>query len=85
MCLCSLTVRWSEHTLSSRVLVVLDEPSQAKVSDLTDQVISHQDVGSSQVPVDVVHPLDEGHAVCDLRRVKPENRNQVSESTLEDL
>lgn len=56
------------HTLSGGVLVVLDEPSQAKVGDLTHQVISHQDVGGSQVPVDVVHPLNEGHAVCDLRQ-----------------
>lgn len=53
-------------TLSGRVLVVLDESSQTKVRDFTHQVISHQDVGSSQVPVDVVHPLDEGHAVCNL-------------------
>lgn len=64
----SLCIQFLSHTLSGRVLVVLDEPSQAEVSDLTHQVISHQDVGSSQVPVDVVHPLYEGHAVCDLGR-----------------
>lgn len=60
------------RTLSSSVLVVLNEPRQAKVSDLTNQVISHQDVGRSQVSVDVVHPLYEGHAVCDLRGVRQE-------------
>lgn len=53
--------------MPSRVLVVLDEPGQAEVSDLAHQVVSDQDVGSSQVPVDVVHPLDEGHAVRNLR------------------
>lgn len=59
-------IRSLSHTLSGGVLVVLDEPSQAEVSDLTHQVISDQNVGSSQVPVDVVHPLNEGHAVCNL-------------------
>jgi len=63
------------QTLSGGVLVVLDEPSQAEVGDLTHQVISHQDVGGSQVSVDVVHPLDEGHAVCDLRRERTMQRN----------
>lgn len=53
--------------MSGRVLVVLDESSEAKVGDLAHQVVGHEDVGSSQVSVDVVHPLDEGHAVCDLR------------------
>lgn len=56
------------HTLACRILVVLNESSQAKVCDFTNQVISHQDVGSPQVSVDVVHPLDEGHAICDLRQ-----------------
>lgn len=59
-------IRSLSHTLSGGVLVVLDEPSQAEVSDLTHQVISDQNVGGSQVPVDVVHPLNEGHAVCNL-------------------
>lgn len=74
------------HTLSGGVLVVLNESSQAKVGDLTHQVISHQDVGSSQVPVDVVHPLDEGHAVCDLgtrlnRTDQTEKSNQDAANT----
>lgn len=49
-------------TLPSGVLVVFDEPGQAEVSDLTQQVVSHQDVGGAQVSVDIVHPLDVGHA-----------------------
>lgn len=53
--------------MSRRVLVVLDESRQAKVGDLAHQVVGHQDVSGSQVSVDVVHPLDEGHAVGDLR------------------
>lgn len=54
-------------TLPRRVLVVLDQPGQTEVSNLAYKVVSHEDVGGSQVPVDVVHPLDECHAVSDLQ------------------
>lgn len=54
-------------TLSGCVLVVLYQPGQTEVCDLAHEVISHQDVRSSQVPVDVVHPLDERHAVSNLQ------------------
>ena len=54
-------------TLSRCVLIVLYQPGQTKVCNLAHEVISHQDVRSSQVPVDVVHPLDERHAVSDLQ------------------
>lgn len=54
-------------TLPGSVLVVLYQPGQAKVSDLAHQVVTHEDVSGSQVPVDVVHPLDESHTVSDLR------------------
>ncbi len=57
-------------TLSSRVLIVLDESSQPKVCNLTDQTFSNQDVGSSQVSVDVVHPLNIGHACSNLEEIK---------------
>lgn len=70
-------------TLSRRVLVVLDESSQAKVGDLAHQVVGHQDVSGPQVSVDVVHPLNEGHAVCDLRRRRDE-RNAAAKSTGEE-
>lgn len=53
-------------TLPSGVLVVFDEPGQAEVSDLADQIVPHQDVGGAEVSVDVVHPLDVGHACCHL-------------------
>lgn len=49
-------------TLPSGVFVIFDEPSQAEVSDLAHQIVRHQDVGGAQVSVDVVHPLDVGHA-----------------------
>ena len=66
-CTCSLgALVW--FTLPGSVLVVLDEPRQTKVSDLADQVVSDQDVGGTQVPVDVVHPLDEGHPISDLEQ-----------------
>lgn len=51
-------------TLSGCVLVVLDESSQAKVSDLAHQIVPNQNVSCSQVPVDVVHSLN----VCHSRR-----------------
>lgn len=60
----------SYPTLPRRVLVVLYQPGQTEVCDLAHQVVAHQDVGGAQVPVDVVHPLDERHAVGDLRKTK---------------
>lgn len=53
-------------TLSGSVFIVLNESGQSKVSNLTDQVISDQDVGCSQVSVDVVHPLNIRHASRNL-------------------
>lgn len=57
-------------TLSSCVLIVLDKSSQPKVCNLTDQTVSNQDIGSSQVSVDVVHPLNIGHACSNLEEIK---------------
>lgn len=56
-------------TLSRCVFVVLDEPGQTKVSDLTHQTFPDQDVGRAQVSVDVVHPLDVRHARSHLGNV----------------
>lgn len=53
-------------TLSCSVLVVFDESRQAKVGYFTHQAVSHQDVGGSQVSVDVVHPLHVSHACGNL-------------------
>lgn len=53
-------------TLSGCVLVVLDEPSQAEVGDLAHQIVSDEDVGCSQVTMDVVHPLDVRHPGSNL-------------------
>ena len=55
------------RTLASRVLVVLDEAGQPEVGDFAAQGVRHEDVGGSQVAVDVVLGLDEGHAFGDLR------------------
>ena len=57
-------------TLSGCVLVVLNEPSQAKVSDLAHQIVSNKDVRCSQVTVDVVHPFDVRHSSCNLQKEK---------------
>lgn len=54
-------------TLASSVLIVFNEPGQTKVGDLADQVVTNQDVGRSQVSVDVIHPLDIGHTCRHLR------------------
>lgn len=56
--------------MTGRVLIVFDEPGQAKISDLADQIVPHQDVGRAQVSVDVVHSLDVGHACCHLEHSK---------------
>lgn len=53
-------------TFPSRVLVVLDDTCQAKVGDLTHQGRRDQDVGGSEVSVNVVPLLDERHAFCNL-------------------
>lgn len=59
-----------ELTLPRRVLIVLDEPRQAKISDLAHQTVSDQDVGRAQVPVDVVHPLNVRHPCRHLKHVR---------------
>ena len=56
-------------TLPSSVLIVFNESCQTEVGHFTHQAVSHQDVGSSQVSVDVVHPLHVGHACCNLEEV----------------
>lgn len=61
---------WEEregHTLTflSQVLV-LNEPGQAKISDFAAERLRDEDVGSPEVPVDEVHALDVGHALCHL-------------------
>lgn len=66
----SLGVRACELTLPRRVLIVLDEPRQAEIGDLAHQTVSDQDVGGTQVPVDVVHPLDVRHPCRHLEHVK---------------
>lgn len=57
-------------TLSGSVLVVLNEPGQAKVSDLAHQIVSDKNVCCSQVTVDVVHPLNVRHSSCNLRQTQ---------------
>lgn len=53
---------WALPTLAGCVLIVFDEPSQPEVSHFAHEVLAHQDVGSTEIPVDVVHPLHVGHA-----------------------
>lgn len=56
--------------LSRGVLVVFDESCQTEVGHFTHQAVTHQDVGSAQVSVDVVHPLHVGHTSCYLEEVR---------------
>lgn len=65
-------------TLSGCVLVVLYQPGQTKVSNLAHEVVSHEDISGSQVPVDVVHPLDERHAVSDLQEEQKKRNSTAS-------
>lgn len=54
-------------TLPGCVLIVLYQPGQTEVGDLAHQILAHKNVGCPQVPVNVVHPLNESHAVCNLK------------------
>lgn len=54
-------------TFSRCVFVVFNKPRQAKVCDLADEFMRHQDVGCAQVAMDVILRLDEGHAVRHLQ------------------
>lgn len=58
------------HTFPSCVFVILNHSGQAKIGNLAHQDCGDQDVGSSQVPVDVVSLLNESHAFCYLQQVK---------------
>lgn len=53
-------------TFPSCVFIVLDDTCQAKVGDLTHQGCRDQDIGSSEISVNVIPLLDEGHAFCNL-------------------
>lgn len=55
-------------TFSRRVFVVLDQSRQSKICDLADELLGHQNVGRSQVAVNVISLLNEGHAVSHLQR-----------------
>lgn len=57
-------------TLSSCVLIVLNEPSQAEVGDLAHQIVSNENVSCSEITVDVVHPLNVRHSSRNLARQK---------------
>lgn len=57
-------------TLSGCIFVILDESGQAEVSDLAHHVVGDQDVGRTQVSVDVVHPLNKRHPIRDLLKTK---------------
>lgn len=61
-------------TLPRSVLVVFNEPCQTKVCHFTHQAVSHQNVGSTQVSVDVVHPFHVGHTCCNLEQVNQRGR-----------
>lgn len=62
-------------TLSCSVLIVFNESCQTKVSHLAHEAVSYQDVCSTQVPVDIVHPLHVGHACCNLEGERTRNLN----------
>lgn len=54
-------------TLSGCVLVVLDESRETEISDFTDEFLRYQDVGGSQVSVDVVLILNVSHSIRHLQ------------------
>jgi len=54
-------------TLSGSVFVIFDEAGEAKVSDLANELSRHQNVGSSQVSMDIVLLLYVSHSLCDLQ------------------
>jgi len=58
----------ASRTFPGRVLVVLDDSGEPKVRDLAHQCGRHQNIGSSQVSVDVVPLLDKSHSFCNLSK-----------------
>lgn len=59
---------WKEVvTLFGCVFIVLNESCESKVGYFTDELMRYQDVCSSQVSVNVIFLLNEGHAVSHLQ------------------
>lgn len=54
-------------TFSCCVFIVLNESCQSEICNLTDELMIHQNVCRSQVPVNVISLLDEGHAISHLQ------------------
>lgn len=54
-------------TFSCCVLIVLNESGQSKICNLTDEFMRDQDVCCSQVSMDVIFLLNEGHAIGHLQ------------------
>lgn len=54
-------------TLSRCVFIVLNESCQSKVGNLTDAFMRNQNVGCSQVSMNVVSRFNEGHAISHLQ------------------
>lgn len=62
------TSKASLHTFPGCVLIIFDHSGQAKISYFAHKQCRHQNVGSSEIPVDVVSLLYVSHAFCYLRR-----------------
>lgn len=58
------TVYWL--TFSGSIFIVLYDTCKTKVSNFAHQALINQNVGSSQVSVNVVLSFDVGHAFCNL-------------------
>lgn len=73
--------KWSLQglvTFSCCVFVVLNQSCQSKVGNLTDEFMRHQNVGCSQVSMNVIFGLDEGHAVSHLQGAAHHQTNPAS-------
>ena len=66
-------------TFPGRVFIVLNETRQAKVGNLAHQGRRDQDVGGSEISVNVVPLLDEGHAFCNLHPKQTTSSSQVAQ------
>lgn len=65
-------------TFSCCVLIVLNESCKSKICNLTDELMRHQDVCCSQVSMDVIFRLNEGHAIGHLQGAAHHQMRPVS-------
>lgn len=73
------------RTFPGCVLIIFDDASEAKVGDFAHQSLVDQDVGGSQVSVDVVPLLDVRHPLCNLHAQQAQLKTNDQQKTFDEL